>query len=42
MELDVNDVLARYAAEVAQLTQRAIVAEARADALAAQVEGAGE
>lgn len=32
MELDVNDILARYAAEVAQLTQRAVMAEARAEA----------
>ena len=37
MELSIDDILARYGAEVARLTQRAILAEARADAAEAKL-----
>lgn len=46
MQIDFDDVMARYNGEVARLTQRAILAEARADAaearLAAQDSGTTE
>ena len=46
MNLDISDIVARYGAEVARLTQRAILAEARADAaearLAEQDESSGD
>ena len=46
MNLDINDLISRYGAEVARLTQRAVLAEARADAaetaLAEQGEQAGD
>lgn len=32
MNITIDDIIARYATEVGQLTQRAILAEARADA----------
>ena len=38
MNLDINDIVSRYNAEIARLTQRAILAEARADALEADLE----
>lgn len=37
MNLDINDLISRYGAEVARLAQRAILAEARADAAEAKV-----
>lgn len=37
MNIDINDIIARYGAEVARLTQRAILAEARADAAEAKL-----
>ena len=37
MNLDINDIVARYGAEVARLTQRAVLAEARADAAEARL-----
>lgn len=37
MNLDINDLISRYAAEVARLTQRAVLAEARADAAEARL-----
>ena len=37
MNLDINDLISRYGAEVARLTQRAVLAEARADAAEAQL-----
>ena len=37
MNLDINDIIARYGAEVARLTQRAVLAEARADAAEARL-----
>ena len=37
MEIDFDDVIARYNGEVARLTQRAILAEARADAAEARL-----
>ena len=46
MTVTVDDLIARYGAEVARLTQRAVLAEARADAaetaLAEQGEQAGD
>lgn len=38
MNLDINDIIARYNAETAKLTQRAILAEARADAAERELE----
>lgn len=32
MQVEIEDIIARYGAEIARLTQRALVAEARADA----------
>lgn len=37
MNVDINDIIARYGAEVARLTQRAVLAEARADAAEAKL-----
>ena len=37
MQISIDDILARYNAEVAKLTQRAILAEARADAAEAKL-----
>ena len=37
MNLDINDIVARYGAEVARLTQRAVLAEARVDAAEARL-----
>ena len=37
MNLDINDLISRYGAEVARLTQRAVLAEARADAAEARL-----
>lgn len=31
MQVDIEDILSRYGAEIARLTQRAVIAEARAD-----------
>ena len=39
MQISIDDILARYNAEVAKLTQRAILAEARADAAEAKLAG---
>ena len=33
MDIDVNEILTRYASEVAQLSQRALIAEAKAATL---------
>ena len=37
MEISINDIIKRYNAEIAQLTQRAVLAEARADAAEARL-----
>lgn len=37
MILDINDIINRYGAEIARLTQRAVLAEARADAAEARL-----
>lgn len=37
MTVTVDDLISRYGAEVARLTQRAVLAEARADAAEAQL-----
>ena len=37
MDISINDIIARYGAEVARLTQRAVLAEARADAAEAKL-----
>ena len=37
MNVTIDDILARYGAEVARLTQRAVIAEARADAAEARL-----
>lgn len=37
MDITINDIIARYGAEVARLTQRAVLAEARADAAEAKL-----
>ena len=37
MNITIDDILARYNAEIAKLTQRAILAEARADAAEARL-----
>ena len=37
MNLDINDIINRYGAEIARLTQRAVLAEARADAAEARL-----
>ena len=37
MNITVDDILARYNAEIAKLTQRALLAEARADAAEAKL-----
>lgn len=37
MNLDINDIISRYGAEVARLTQRVILAEARADVAEAKL-----
>ena len=37
MQISIEDVLARYGREISQLTQRAVVAEARADAAEAKL-----
>ena len=46
MNITIDDILARYGAEIAKLTQRALLAEARADAaeakLAEQEESSGD
>ena len=46
MGVTIDDILARYGAEVARLTRRAVIAEARADAaearLAEQEESSGD
>ena len=39
MNITIDDILARYNAEVAKLTQRALLAEARADAAEAKLAG---
>ena len=38
MNITIEDIISRYNAEIAALTQRAILAEARADALEADLE----
>lgn len=38
MDIEFNDVLARYGAEIAKLTERAIIAEAQRDQLARELE----
>ena len=46
MNITIDDILARYGAEIAKLAQRALLAEARADAaeakLAEQEESSGD
>ena len=37
MNITIDDILARYGAEIAKLTQRALLAEARADAAEAKL-----
>ena len=37
MNITIDDILARYGKEIAQLTQRAVIAEARADAAEAKL-----
>ena len=37
MNITIDDIIARYGAEVARLTQRAVLAEARADAAEARL-----
>lgn len=37
MNVTIDDIIARYGAEVARLTQRAVLAEARADAAEAKL-----
>ena len=37
MNLEINDIINRYGAEIARLTQRAVLAEARADAAEARL-----
>ena len=37
MNIAIDDILARYGREIAQLTQRAVIAEARADAAEAKL-----
>lgn len=37
MNITIDDIIARYNAEIAKLTQRAILAEARADAAEAKL-----
>ena len=37
MNITIDDILARYSAEVGKLTQRALLAEARADAAEAKL-----
>jgi len=37
MNITIDDILARYGAEIARLTQRAVIAEARADAAEAKL-----
>ena len=37
MQISIDDILARYNAEIGKLTQRAILAEARADAAEAKL-----
>ena len=37
MNITIDDILARYGKEIAQLTQRAVIAEARADAAEARL-----
>lgn len=37
MNITIDDIVARYNAEIAKLTQRAILAEARADAAEAKL-----
>ena len=37
MNITIDDILARYGKEIAQLTQRALLAEARADAAEARL-----
>lgn len=39
MQIEVDDALSRYQAEIGRLTHRAIMAEARADAAEKAVEG---
>ena len=42
MNVTIDDIIARYGAEVARLTQRAVLAEARADAAEAKLAEQGE
>lgn len=37
MQISIDDILARYGKEIATLTQRAVIAEARADAAEAKL-----
>ena len=37
MNITIDDIIARYGAEIAKLTQRALLAEARADAAEAKL-----
>lgn len=42
MNITIDDIVSRYNAEIAKLTQRAVIAEARADAAEAQLEEQSE
>ena len=42
MNIEIDDIVARYNGEVARLTQRAILAEARADAAEARLAEQGD
>ena len=42
MEIEFNEIMARYEAEIAALTRRAIMAEAERDALKRQADGSPE
>ena len=42
MNITIDDILARYGKEIATLTQRAVIAEARADAAEARLAEQGD
>ena len=42
MNITIDDIVSRYNAEIAKLTQRAVIAEARADAAEAHLEEQSE
>lgn len=42
MNITIDDIVSRYNAEIAKLTQRAVIAEARADAAEAKLEEQSE